>query len=194
MMSDRLCLLFFLLLVLWVSTQALPEKINLIATILIAFLHFGLFLKHHNGSLKSLNRKAVLMNNASDYIKAGSIVLPVNLSDNWVEFHFSNYLGIDKPMVILENYEASLSWFPINWNILALPRITLDKKDEIKGIRWKSNIHSQNIREIDYVLIMGNTAYLKDEKWQELKNIILSNYKKIYASSDDYIWIFELRK
>jgi hypothetical protein len=192
MMSDRYCLMFFMLLFVWVSTQPIPQKINQLILALVIILHFGLLFKNHNETIRSLNHDANLIASTSKYIKQGSIVLPINMSDNWLEGHFSNYLGVDKPMVILENYEASVGWFPIKWNFEKMPKILLNNNASIDGFQWPGNTNSETIKQIDYVFIYGNIMKINDSNHNELKNALSSQYYKLlYSSNDNYVNLYE---
>jgi len=191
MMSDRLCLMFYMLFAAWGVSQYLPGRSVYVFMLLIAAFHLGLLFKQQNGYIRGFNRDAISIYNASKYIDDNSIVLPVHVSENSNEGHFSDYLGIDKPLVILENYEATISWFPVKWNDRHLPRIKLGQYDHIKGIKWVSNINSANIKEIDFVFLYGNLNKINDANWSELRIVLEQNYKAVFASEDKYISIYK---
>lgn len=191
MMSDRFSLMAYMLFIVWVSSQSIPKKLSILLSIITVFIHLGLQLKHFNGSIRHLNKNAVTISNSSIYIKDFSVVLPINMSDIWVEPHFSNYLGADKPLIILENYEASVGWFPVKWNSKKLPRIKLDGQDNVKGIQWISNINSTKTKEIDYVFLYGKTNNIDDTIWEKLRNILSKSFKLIFVSEDKYVLIYE---
>jgi hypothetical protein len=163
----------------------------MVFVLLIIIFHTGLLFKRQNGSIRALNKNATTIYNASKYIEANSIVLPVNMSDNWIDPHFSNYLGVDKPMVILENYEAAIGWFPVKWNIPALPRFMLGDFDKINGIQWMSNHQSTQTKLIDYVFLVGNTNKMNEQNWAELKAVLIKNYKLVFATEDNYVVIYK---
>ncbi|MFN4300309.1 MAG: hypothetical protein ACK4EX_11360 [Thermaurantimonas sp.] len=106
----------------------------------------------------------------SEKIEDNSIVLPINFSDHWMEIHFSNYIGCTKPLILLENYESTVNWFPIILNYNKLPNIFLHQKNFIPGVEWKHNPDSENKRQIDYVVIYGNAERLNDPVCAELKD------------------------
>jgi hypothetical protein len=192
MMSDRYCLLVYMFFIIWVSSQPLPQMVSKVFIILIIVFQVGLLFKRQNGTIIGLNKDATAIYNASEYIEANSIVLPVNMSDNWIEPHFSNYLGVDKPLIILENYEASLGWFPVKWNTRQMPRLKLGEFDAISGVHWLSNSESTQVKQIDYVFLYGNTKKINDPDWSELKSIINKSFKLVFSSSDNYIAIYKM--
>lgn len=190
MMSDRFCLMFFMLLVLWTVAQRLPPKVVTVFIAFIIVIHLGLLTKHHFGTIVKLSKDAETIYYSSGYIKENSVVLPVNMTDNWLEPHFSNYLGVDKPMIILENYEAQVGWFPVRWNTREMPRIKLCENDGINGIQWDSNINSTTIKQIDYVFLFGNTNKINDESWTELKIVLDQNFTLSYTTEDNYAAVY----
>jgi hypothetical protein len=191
MMSDRYCLMIFMLGLIWIVSRAIPGKLNPILVCIVLTLHIGLLFKHLNGTIRKLDADAVTINKAESYIVENSIVLPINLSDNWLESHFSNYLGVDKPMIILENYEASTGWFPIKWNSENIPNVLLGDKNSISGIHWISNSNSEKIRQINDILLYGNTSKINDPNWKELKELLSSDFKLKYNAENNYVMLYE---
>lgn len=188
MMSDRICLMFFILLIVLVATQTIPSKIQSLFSILIILLHLNL-LYNHSKVLKELNKDAVSINETAKHIEANKIVLPVNLSDNWLQAHFSNYLGTDKPLIILENYETEVGWFPIVWNS-GSPNILLGDKQMINGLSWHQNTNAK-VHQIDYIFFYGNMAKKEGDNYKELNGIIESNYKLEYESENKYVKLYK---
>jgi hypothetical protein len=191
MMSDRYCLLVYIFGITWICTRIRSNKLSRILIMILIFLHIGLLIKHLNGTIKKLDRDAQIIYQTSKFINENSIVLPVNFSDNWLESHFSNYIGIDKPIIILENYEASVGWFPVKWNSVSLPNVLLGDKNSIQGMTWNTNPQSKKIRQIDYVLLYGNLTKINDENWSELKELLSKNFKIVYHSTDNFVMLYE---
>lgn len=190
MMSDRYCLLVYIFFVLWASSLKIPRNAGRVFIAVVVLLHMGLLLKHHNSGIRKLNKHAVQINGASVYIQKNSIVLPVNMSDNWMEPNFSNYLGVDKPMVILDNYEASLGWFPLQWDGVNFPRLQAGGADQINGIGWLTNTAAP-IKQIDYIFLYGNLAKLNENKWESLKCILEKHYHMTFYTSDNYLAVYK---
>ncbi len=193
MMSDRFCLLAYMFFIIWVVCQPLKGRIVSVLIALIVILHVGLMFKRQNGTIRSLDKDATCIGNTSKYIGENSIVLPVNMSENWIEPHFSNYLGVDKPMVILENYEASMGWFPVLWNTKRLPRIMLGQHESFEGLHWMSNTASPMIKQIDYVFLFGSTAKINDPNWVELRETLKQYYTLAFSSDNGYVLLYKLK-
>jgi hypothetical protein len=190
MMSDRYILLFYMFLLLWVVSRTRNKKLNRLAITIFISLHLVLLNKHYSSTLTSLDSRANEIVKASENIERNSIVLPINFSDNWIEPHFSNYLGIDKPIIVLENYEASVGWFPIKWNLKNMPSLHLGNKNEISGLHWPNNTKSTIEKQIDYVLIYGNQNKIDNPKWSQLQDLLKNNYSVIYKSESNYVLLY----
>lgn len=189
MMSDRLSLMFFILFMILVISQTLPARIQAVFSLIIIFLHL-LLLTKHTVTIQELNDNAVSINQSAQYIEDNSVILPVNLSDNWLQLHFSNYLGADKPLVILENYEASVGWFPVRWNPNS-PNVVLGDRHKVNGLSWHQNEKAQTQRQIDYIFLYGNMSKREEENWKELNEILASEFTLKYESENKYIQLFQ---
>ena len=177
--SVRLGLLFFLILILWLSSKKIPQWFSLTIISLLLFCHFSLN-NYYTTVLKDLGKMAFSCNSAAKQIAPGSIVLPLNYSDNWLVGHFSNYLGAEKPMIILENYECSAGYFPLKWNESKIPNLKLGTihATELSCTQWKSNPNNPE-KMIDYVFIFGNIESKTDPCNLQIKNVLLEHYTLI---------------
>jgi len=185
--SVRFCYLFFLFFFFALSTTVYPKWIKImILTILIPliFVHNYGF----NKAIKSQYKIVQSIVKVSQFIPANSVVLPINFSKNWLAGNYNNYLGIDKPMVILHNYEASTGYFPVHWNREKMPNTFLGNQNSIPNcLEWiGEKAHSSYV--IDYVFILVD---YKDEELKCLQTIeesIQQNYTLLY--SDEYCQLY----
>ncbi len=191
MMSDRYCLIFFIFTLVWISARAKKSKWNYLVIVLVLVLHFDLQFRHLK-VLKQLNKSTVEIYQAQEYIEKNSILLPINMSGGWLDIHFSNYIGIEKPVIILENYEADVGWFPLEWKSHNFPNIKLQGNNNLNcKVRWKTNPGGKDVRHIDYVLIYGDTNMLHEEEWACLIKLLDGNYKVKYRSPNSYVVLYE---
>ncbi len=190
MMSDRYCLMAYMFGLLWVLARSVPHKYNFIFIAYILVLHFGLLTRHYR-KIEEMNARAEAIHQTSVYIEAKSVVLPVNLSDEWLEIHFSNYLGVDKPMVLLENYEAGVGWFPLKWNRQDIPDLYAGEQNAVGKIGWINNPESPEKKQIDYMVLYGDTNKIHEEEYAGLKNILRTSYTKIHTSQDGYVVVYK---
>jgi len=183
-LSARLGFLFFILLIIWLSAQKYPKWLIILSVIVVLYCNFKL-VKYYASAIKTLNKIAVNCNEASLQIEPNSIVLPLNYSDNWLVGHFSNYLGIDKPMIILENYECGTGYFPLKWNKNIMPNILLGNlsSNEFPCVFWESNMENTKVK-IDYVFVLGTFEKISDSCNLNIKNVVLDNYNLIYSNNN----------
>ncbi len=135
------------------------RDIHKVILIPLAIISLGITMKlnmFYSNVIIQMNETAVACEKAAEVIEPNSVVLPLNCSDNWLALHFSNYLGVQKPMLILENYEATNDYFPLLWNQNALFDYRLGKyrSAELEGFRWQTN-ESRQIAQPDYVFLLG---------------------------------------
>ncbi len=124
------------------SAQNFPKWLIWISAILLIFINLNLN-NYYRSVIRDLNKIALNCVITSEHIEPNSIVFPINYTDNWLTGHFCNYLGIDKPIVILENYELDAGYFPLKWNDNFIPNTMLGKLEsgKLSCLQWKSNTH-----------------------------------------------------
>lgn len=182
--STRLGLMFYLFLIIWLSSQNFSKWYSIIVVIAVLYCHFKLNI-YYTSTTKNLNKVAIECENASNHINPYCIVLPLNYSENWFFSHFSNYLGVDKPMIILENYECGTGYFPLKWNENLMPNCLFgDMSIENQScLHWKSNIQNSTLI-IDYVFVFGNIDIIKNYCDEKIINTLLNYYTPIYHSEN----------
>jgi hypothetical protein len=98
--------------------------------------------------------------------------------------HFSNYLGIDQPMVILENYECGTGYFPLKWNNGSTPHVLLgDSGIEVFScLNRQNNAQNPDMR-IDYVFVLGNMQASEDPCVGEIRSTLVKYYTEVYQTA-----------
>lgn len=181
--SMRLLLLF----ILFILILLLSYPINRYVQLCIYLIVFGAnYIR--NSYLKEiftdLNREIALFTEISHYIPPNSVVLTINYIENWLTPHYTNYLGVNKPMIVLDNYEIETPFFPLIWNDKTIPNFRLDtlQSRTFPCIKWMSNKSNQTAI-IDYVYLVGSessiTSLCEKNVWQHVEN----SYKPIFANS-----------
>jgi len=192
MMSDRLCVIFFIFFIFWIAVQSLKRWFYLIIVISTLVLHFLLLLQHYP-SFKDLSNTANEIYKTSKHIKKESIVLSINWTDNWILGHSADYVGAEKPVILLNNYEPFYKWFPLRWKEDSFPNILFGDQQYIKDTWWYSNHNSSCTKIIDYIMIIGNSTLLNEPNKQELKAVIIKSYNLVYKSNNSFIVLYELK-
>ncbi|MCZ4409482.1 hypothetical protein O3Q51_11725 [Cryomorphaceae bacterium 1068] len=188
--KSRLLVFFFLFLILFISTQKVNVWVRVISFVLINYVNIAL-LKIYIESTKSANAITAEIIEASQHIEPYSTVLPIDDSGHWLLSHSSNYLGVNKPLVILENYEAKTDYFPLIWNYSSLPHLHLGDTDRspLDFPTNKANTQSQ----IDYIFIMSGTDVSENRKKSEtgIKDILDQYYRLTFTSGRKNIKVYK---
>jgi hypothetical protein len=138
-------------------------------------------------------------NSAKSLIKPYSVVLPLDFSPNGMDEHkqmiadrnylFSHaaqYMGTEKPLVFIDNYEANMGYFPVNWLEKANPYFHLSKHEGIEGQPPYADIAEYKQTSgvtIDYVLMWCyDPAFLTNEHFAKLYAEIMAGYHQVYSS------------
>jgi hypothetical protein len=137
---------------------------------------------------------------AVKYIAPGSVVLPLDFSPNgkdehgnvigdrnYLFTHSAQYMGAEKPLIILDNYEANKGYFPLTWREQANPyRPSLYKFEGFEGNPPYADIEGYKQATgitIDYVLMWCyDSTALQNEHFREFYDSIGAHYRKVYTS------------
>lgn len=189
--SVRIGLLIFIFLIVWISSQNIPKWISWPSIILVLIFNFKLN-TYYQSVAKDLNTIAYNCSQAAKHINPNSVILPINYSNHWLAGHFSNYLGVNKPMVILENYELSTGYFPLIWNFEDLPSMFIGKNGStnLNCITWVSNKQNQQ-KMIDYIFISGDFPE-NDNCAIEIQKELKKESKLIYKN--EHCKLFKIKK
>jgi hypothetical protein len=141
------------------------------------------------------------------YIRPHSVLLPLDFSQegkdkngkiiadrNWLFCHTSGYLGLEKPLIDLDNYEANIGYFPISWNDGVNPYIHLDKNGMGSYPRYAAiNEYKKNAGvTIDYIVMWCyDPSYLQNEYFSKMYTEINALYHLVYTSQTGRILLFE---
>ncbi|MFZ1688397.1 MAG: hypothetical protein WAU70_13290, partial [Flavobacteriales bacterium] len=110
----RLQLLGLILWAVWCGLQPMHAGLRVGGTALVIagalwHLHF------HRDALRSLRAEAEDLYTVHAAIGKDATVLPLNYSDNWLHGNFSDYLGMWKNTIVLDNFVARYAHAPIRW-------------------------------------------------------------------------------
>jgi hypothetical protein len=191
-MSLRLCILFFLGVITWISLQSFPKSITLISLILI----IGAFTWHRTIIYQyyyKINKDITVVENAGKFIKPQTILYPVYCSESWVHPHFHCYLGVDKPLVNLGNPQT-YGQMPLMWNNKNMPNILLGKLDQKQsGVYWASGNNYFPPVSADYIFIWRRQCKEDLEEVTTLLNKIEPYYSQTFRSSNDNVLLYNLK-
>jgi hypothetical protein len=115
LVSDRLLVLTYVFFFCWLILIKFPKWIGALSLVAIISLQSNIVSVFYSYAIESRDDVPKLEEVAT-YIPEGNLVLVLNYSGNWLYDHASGYIGANRRLALLENYEARLPWFPVNWN------------------------------------------------------------------------------
>lgn len=182
--SIRLALLFYLFLIVWICSQKFPRWLALATIPIMLFYNFKLNV-YYESEISDMDETAQECYKAMSFIKPNSVVLPLCFADDWMKGHFSNYMGSDKPMIILENYESATGYFPLKWNDEEIPNTYIGESPEEREncVNWRRNVQNEPMP-INYIFIMGNIESKTDDCNKRIFDNVKKYYSEIYSSME----------
>ena len=184
----RIAFLLFLLLILWFSLFRLPSWIGICAAAIAIYVNFSLVI-WYQPSIRENNKIAIACNKAADKIAPNSLVLPIYCMDSWFHGHFVDYLSIDKPVLMVYNYECEMGYFPVKWNEKTKPNYYLGNPANPSNYINFDLIKGHPSLKLDYVFILGNYDPNKDWFFTTLHRILSEEFTRVYAS--DYCSLYQ---
>jgi len=147
---------------------------------------------------------------AEQFIKPFSVVLPLDFSPggldkkgaviadrNWLFCHAWQYLVFDKPLIILDNYEANTGYFPLVWKDSTNPYHHLCTNGAMEGQPPYATINyykSKTGVTIDYIMLWCyQDKWLWDEHFRKLYKEIMAGYRLVYKSESGRVELYERR-
>ncbi len=172
--SIRITLFIWYFIMFWLATQPLHKKIQWVFVVGLLAIQAPLLMKRVNGIQWTYSGFAKVKDMAN-YIEPGSKVVQLDFDDaNWLGHHLSNYLATDKPIVVLDNYEATKKYFPLIWKDDYIPNLKIAQLNMFETCNyWKSNIYNPETAQVDYVLLLG--ARPNEECYEKTKLLIAQN-------------------
>lgn len=181
---------FFLFLIVFISTIPFNRIIHLgIAIIIVPWMIFKfIYLFPMMKSLDDETKTAML---CTDYIRENSILLPLNYSSNWMHCNLFNYAGTVKNIFVLDNYEAGMPHFPLEWKKGKNPVVIMGNFN-IEPPPLCADIHAfekQTGHLIDYIVVWDYQP-LTDTCTLTIQSVISSSYHLIY-NKDERMKLYE---
>jgi hypothetical protein len=136
----------------------------------------------------------------SKILKPNSVILPINcdpagkdergrpIADwNFSFRHSMQYLALEKPLIFLDNYEANMGYFPVQWKDETNPYYRLGRDEEnLEGCPPSADIDAYRQTSgvtIDYVLMWCfDSSFLANDHFRALYKQVNAGYHIVYAS------------
>ncbi len=199
--------LFIFILVVCVLAYRQPGRQLANAGALILFACFGMLTLYRVNCRRVADSALAELLSATNHISPGAVVLPLDFCPNGkdksgnliavrnaVFHHAAQYMGVDKTLIILDNYEANMGYFPLRWKKEKNPYIHLSTGAGIEGLPPNARIaayEQQTGAVVDNVLLWCyDPAYLSDPGFAELYSHISLNYHQVFASPGSRVLLY----
>ena len=189
----RIGLVFFLVTILWISTFRIPWYFGLIAAVAGLYVN-TMLIRYYTPSMRDLGKLAVSCNKAADFVAPNSLVLPIYCLDNWFTGHFVDYIAVDKPIVMVYNYECQSGYFPVIWNVKSKPNYYLGNPAAPEKYINFELIKGNPFLRLDYVFIVGQYDPVKDWFFSTLHKILSEDFVLAYKAENCSLYRNKLSK
>ena len=159
----------------------MPQWIGIAASIGAMYVHVHL-LGYYTPIVRDLGKMATACHKAADKIQPNSLVLPIYVNDNWFTGHFVDYISVDKPVLMVYNYECQTGYFPTLWNRESKPNFYLGSPSNPEAcINFEENKGRPSLP-LDYVFVVGNYDPAKDAFFSTLHRILQTDFIPVYTT------------
>ena len=179
----RIGFVLFLVTILWISTFRIPWWIGLLAALTGFYVNTAL-IRYYTPNIIDLGKLAVSCNKAADFVAPNSLVLPIYCMDNWFTGHFVDYLAVDKPIVMVYNYECQMGYFPVIWNEKSKPNYFLGDPAKPDNFINFELAKGHPLLRLDYVFILGQYDPHKDWFFTTIHRILTKDFIRVYSTDN----------
>ncbi|MDP2386930.1 MAG: hypothetical protein Q8M29_11200 [Bacteroidota bacterium] len=189
--SLRIVLFIWYFFMFWFAVQNMNRIFQYVLVLGVLALQFPLLMKRSNG-IKWTASNFRYIEKIEKLIEPNSTVVQVFSDDgNWLGHHLSNYIGANKPIVVLDNYEASKEYFPLVWKDDYIPNLTIGKTDMFQTcIYWKTNPYNPETKPVDYVVMIGSK--IGDECFEKTRELLNKEGEITY--SNEKVVLYKIKK
>jgi hypothetical protein len=173
----------------WLALERFPRWFAVLSVVIALSLNFTLSATRQP-CIRALGRIADEFNEIAGKVEPGSVVFPVNFSSNWILFHVINYLGVERSIVILDNYECGQPYFPLKWKP--------GKEDMVNHINTTYQEIliplSDTSKTYDYVLTFTGPDVKTPVDYQRFRLFLNQNFIHVATSPSGYIMLYRQKK
>lgn len=127
----------------------------------------------------------------------GRLIAP----NNWTFMHGTSYLGAKKPLILSDNYEAHMNWFPINWKdqkfsfYVATGKDGMSFEDRPPRAVFTSYAEKTGKTPIEYVLVIGKQEeHIAHPNTMEIDSQLVTKYNVICTSKSGRSVLYGLKE
>jgi hypothetical protein len=193
LISSRLMWFFFIFLIVTLALVDFPVIIRSIALVGALWLT-GWSINHNYNQIKPASDLANEVAEVSQSIEPESTLLAVVQNCNPQFSRVGHYAALRNDILLLRNYEAELSYFPLVWNYDELPKFRLGEIGPSDCVGWAEG-SSLRSKQIDYlVLVMEPDCQDDDNCSQQLLKMLSSDIDQIEVSKSRSVRLLRNRK
>lgn len=189
--SLRIAMYFTLFALIWLALQKMHTGVFIFSMLVSGYCTLRL-LEVHTTESRKLGDDADELYTAAPFIKEGKTVLPLNYTGNWLHSNLATYLGSEKKILVLDNYEASTPHFPMKWKNgkepygvagdyanSDRPCLTIDRYEEISGVH------------VDYITRWYWNEILNDSCTKTTDSLLASQFEKVFTSPQGKLILYK---
>ncbi len=155
------------------------EKMAPIIVLVLGILNISL-VNYHFQTAHALSKNVAVVNSVHEFLKPNTTLLPLNYSHHWLHYNIGLYLGAFKPVVVLDNYEASKAAFPLAWQGDMNPGARLGDFGFSKTPLFHLEPYeSETGGRIDYVLRYGYSSVIVDANTLQTNRELHEHFKPL---------------
>ena len=190
LISARLMWFFFIVLIVWFASTRFSKWIVL--SVFMLANGVAVWSMYHNcKSISQSARIAIQLADASVFIEQYSTVLPITRRQSKPFVHVTNYLGVRKPIILLHNYEAALSYFPLSWKYENIAPQQMGSMKPNSCLPWIAGQKVEAAVQIDYICVVVEPGVNRNSECDaELNSNLTEYYELIFSNSDDSIKLY----
>ena len=192
--SIRIAWLCFFGFALWLASFSWPRIWGSLLILPALALGFG-FSNYHKEHAQSRSDAVKQFVEARKVLEPNSSLVALNYSGNWLESNYNNYLGAENNVVVLENYEADKTIFPLIWKPEADPKEQLGNY-HTSNTPWidLQPYESQTGQAINYIVRWKYRDEINDSTTQVVNSLLVSQFEEIHSSENQQLKVYRRRK
>lgn len=185
----RMLIVVALFWVFWLALETIPAWMQLVVAVCVLALTIQLRMIHLK-YLKPLDQAVKEIAAAEAIIPAGSTVLTMNFTKNWLMHYFQHYIGMEKPLVDLRGNSCS-PFMAFDWRE-ARPELFADTA-VYKGFTGYK-LPSGQLDVASHVVIIDYRSFLKEETQLDLRRTLGQYYHLIETTQNQSVAVFQLNE
>jgi|GEM_PF-1164385 len=186
----RIGLFMILVFILWISVANTSPVIEVITLVTILYLSISLKLIHLQ-FLVPLDKTIKEIHLCEHALSENTTILTANYENNWIMYHFDNYIGTEKPLINIKSPIVS-SLFSVNWNKNTKPFLFVGAKNAAFYAPVENTPFDKTVSIAEYVIIIGYQNFINSKSDEMLKEVLDRDYKNIYVSPSQRIALYKL--